>query len=113
VVDRAEEVPDVGLEDEVAAFDEANPEPLQGVGGRPSGSEPERAGQEVGLENGLEDDLRRLLGHPVHHGGDAQRACRPVGLRNLHPAHCLRAVDACTEAFLEFCEHALDSVVLH
>ena len=38
------------------------------------GRNPKRAGQEVGLEDGFEDELRRLLAHPVLHRRDAQRA---------------------------------------
>jgi hypothetical protein len=45
VVDLPEEVPDVGLEDEMLAFDEACPEPLQGVDGRPSGRNPNEQGK--------------------------------------------------------------------
>ena len=77
-----------------------NPDRFHGVGGRPLGPEPERAGQEVGLEDRFEDDLRRLLGHPVSHSGDTQRPHSTVGLWDLHPAHWRRAVDACTEVTL-------------
>jgi len=92
---------------------ERHPDPLQGVGGRPLGPKPERAGGEVGLEDGFEDDLRRLLGDPVCDSGDAQRALGPVGFGDLHPAHWCRAVDACTEGQGKLIEHPMNPVVLH
>jgi len=113
VVDFAEEVLDVGLEDELLALRERHPDLLQGVGGRPLGPEPERAGQEVGLEDWFEDDLRCLLAHPVGDSGDTQRALGPVGLGDLHPAHWCRAVDACTEGQGKLIEHPMNPVVLH
>ena len=113
VVDRAEEVPDVGLEDELLSSGERHPDPLQGVSSRPLGPEPERAGQEVGLEQRLEDDLGCLLAHPVHHSGDAQRSFGPVGLGDLHPAHRRRAVGACTEDVGQLTKHPVNAVVLH
>ena len=113
LVDFAEEVPDVGLEDELAAFDEPDPAPLQGVGGRPLGPKPVRAGSEVGLEDGLEDDLGRLLGHSVLDSGYAQRALGPVGLGYEHPANRRRAVGACTESFGQLIKHPMNAVLLH
>ena len=92
---------------------EADPDPFEGVGGRPLRAEPEACGQEVGLEDWLEDDLRRLLAHPVHDNGDAQRAFGPVGLWYLHPAHRRRTVGACTKALLELGEHLPHPVGLH
>jgi len=41
---------------------------------------PEAAGQEIGLEYRLKDDLGRLLAHPVLDSSDAQGAHAPVGL---------------------------------
>ncbi len=113
MVDRAEEVLDVGLEHKGVAFDEADPEPLHGIGGRALGPEPKRAGEEVGLEDGLEDELGRLLAHTVLDSRDAQRAELAVGLWNLHPADWCRVVVACTEARLELGDHALCSIGLH
>ena len=112
VVDLAEEVLDVGLEDEGSSLDEADPDPLQGVDGRTLRAEPEAAGQEVGLEDGFEDELRCLLDHPVLDRRDAQWPLRAVGLGNLHPAHWCRVVVACTEGVPEFAEQTLDPVVV-
>jgi len=113
MVDGAEEVADISLEDELVALDEPDPQPLQGVGGRPLRAEPEAAGQEVGLEQGLEDDLGRLLAHPVFHSGNAQGPLRPVGLGYLHPPHRRGAIPTCTEAALQLIQHALDAISLH
>jgi hypothetical protein len=74
VVDRAEEVRDVGLEGKDPALGERDADDLQGVGGRALGPEPKRAGEQVGLEEWLEDDLGCLLAHPVCNSRDAQRS---------------------------------------
>jgi hypothetical protein len=113
VVDMAEEVADVGLEDEVPSSGERHPEGFQGVGGRALRSETEAGGQEVGLEDGLEDDLGCRLAHPVAHGGDAQGPHPAIGFWDLHPPHGRRAVGACTEVTGQLVEHAPDPVVLH
>lgn len=84
-----------------------------GLGGRALGPEPEAGGGEVGLEDGLEDDLGRLLCHPVDHGGDAQRPLGAVWLGDLHPANRCRAVDTCTEVPGQLVEQAPDPVALH
>ena len=73
MVDLAEEVPDVGLEDENSSSGERHPDDFQGLGGRTPRAEPEATGQEVGLEDRFEDDLGCLLAQPIAHGGDAQR----------------------------------------
>lgn len=113
VVDRAEEVLDVGLEDEVAAFDEADPELLHRVERRPLRAEPEGAGEKVGLEDWFEDELGRLLGDPVLHSGNAQRTGPSVGLWDLHPAHRRRVVVTCTEVPGQPVDEASRSVLLH
>jgi hypothetical protein len=113
VVDLAEEVPDVGLEDEDSPLGERRADGFQGVGGRALGPEPIAAGQEVGLEQRLEDELRRLLAHSIAHGGDAQRPLGAVGLWYLHPSHGRRVVLACTEVFGQLSEHPVNPVVLH
>jgi hypothetical protein len=50
VVDLAEEVRNVGLEDEALAVFETDSDPLHGVGRRPLRAKPEGAREEVGLE---------------------------------------------------------------
>ena len=113
MVDGAEEVADVGLEDELVALDEPDPQPLQGIGGRPLRAETEAAGQEVGLEQRLENELRCLLAHPVFHSGNAQGPLRPVGLGYLHPPHGRRAIPACTQNDGKLTEHPVNAIVLH
>jgi len=73
MVDFAEEVPDVGLEDENSSSGERHPDGFESVGGRALRAEPEATGQEVGLKQWFEDDLGCLLAQPIAHGGDAQR----------------------------------------
>lgn len=107
MVDLAEEVLNVGLEDEPLSSGERHPDLLQGVGGRALRSKTEAHRQEVGLEDGFEDDLGRLLAHPVGDSGDAQWALGPVGLGDLHPAYSCRAIGACTEALTELIEHPI------
>ena len=113
MVDLAEEVPDVGLEDELVAPDKTDPDLLQGIGGRPLRAEPEARGQEVGLEDGLEDDLGRLLAHAIAHSGDAQRPLGAIRLGDLHPPNSRRAVLACSEVADQLVEHPTNAVILH
>jgi hypothetical protein len=113
LVDRAEEVPDVGLEDELPSSRELHPDPLQCLGGAALRAEPETARQKVGLENRLQDDLCRLLRHPVAHRRNTQRPHPAVRLGNLHPTHRRRAVTACTKITGQLAEHPLNPVILH
>src|ERR1700728_835646 len=71
MADLAEEVADIKLRDELAALDETGTKPLHRLRGRPPRPEPVRARQEIRLEDRLQHDLGRLLGHPIPHGGDA------------------------------------------
>jgi site-specific DNA recombinase len=71
MIDLAEEVADIELRRELAALDEADPEPFHRLRGRPLRPEPIRARQEIRLEDGFQHQLGRLLGHPVAHGRNA------------------------------------------
>ena len=55
--------------------------------GRALRPEAEAAGQEVGLEDRFEDQLRRRHRHPIAKTGDAERPClsRLPGLGDAHP----------------------------
>ena len=72
MADLAEEVADIELRDKMAARNEAGPEPLHRLRGRPLRPEPVRARREVRLENGFQHDLGRLLGHPVTNRRDGR-----------------------------------------
>ena len=113
MVDLPEEVPDVGLEDELLPARKRHPDHFQSIGGRQPRAVPEATRQEVGLEDWFEDELRCLLTHPVAHGRDAQRPLPAVRLGDLHPTHQRRAVDARTEVTGKLAEHPLDPVALH
>jgi recombinase/recombinase-like zinc beta ribbon protein len=70
MADLTEEVPDVKLRDELVPGDEPGTEPFHRLRGRPPRPEPVRDRREVRLENRLQHDLGRLLGHPVANGRD-------------------------------------------
>ena len=57
-----------------------------------SRAEPETARQEVGLENRFQDQLRRLLHHPIAHSGNTQRPPPAIRLGDLHPPHRRRVI---------------------
>ena len=65
MADLAEEVTDVKLHDNLASGDEPGSQPFHRLHSRPLRPEPERARQEIRLENRLQHQLRRLLRHPV------------------------------------------------
>jgi hypothetical protein len=113
VVDRAEEVPDVGLEDELPSSGERDPDRLQRTRSAALRAEPVTTVQEVGLEDRFEDQLRGLLRHSVAHDRDAKRPHPAVRLGDLHPTHRRRTVDTCPKVHGEFLEHPPDAVVLH
>ena len=92
---------------------EADPELLQGVGGRAPGSKPKAARQEVGLEDRLEDDLGGLLAHPVHDSGDTQRAIGSRRALGCAPGALAPGGKCLHGGPLELVEHALDPKGLH
>src|SRR5262249_8944231 len=84
------------------------PHRLHGLVGGAFGSEPERAGQEIGLHDRLNDDLDGLLDHPIPHGSDAQRA--PLVRTRFwdpYPAHRLRTVRTRPQLYRQLVEHLL------
>ena len=78
VIDAAEEISGCRPPRPSSPGDEAHTEPLDRLGRRPSRPEPVRGIAEVGLEDRLEHELRRLLHHPV-----ADRRDGVVILRSL------------------------------
>jgi len=114
VIDLAEEVADVELRHELAAPDEAHPEALHRLRGRPARPEPIRARQEIRLEDGFQHEPGRLLGHPVTDGGDTQRPRATVWFGDVHTPGWRRTVTACPKVMLESGEQPLHPIhVLH
>ena len=66
----------------------------EGIVGRPSAPEAERARQKVRLVNRLQQHQDRPLRHLVFERRNAERALRAVRLRDVVPAHRGRAVAA-------------------
>jgi hypothetical protein len=69
-------------------------------------------GREIGLEDGLQDQHRRRLAHPITQGGDAERAQFPVGLLDVDPSDRFRSILLLSECLRQFPEPALHPVRL-
>jgi len=104
MADLTEEVADIELRDELIALDEPGPEPFHRLRSRPLRPEPERARREVRLEDGLQHQLGRLLGHPVTHGRNAERPLAALRFRDVHTPGGRGTVRACAEVRLKFPE---------
>ena len=94
VVDGAEAVRHVGVEHPVRSLVGLDPDGLDGHMGRALRPEAEARRQEVGLEDGLEDELRRRHDHPVRDGWDPQGpgGSRRAWFGDVHPPKGLRAI---------------------
>jgi hypothetical protein len=98
VWDRLEARGDVGLHHPSSAPPGLVDEDLQGVLLRPLRAEPERARQEVGFEDRLDDGLRRRLHDAVTYRRDRQRSLLGrAGLGKKHPTRRQRPVAAVLE----------------
>jgi len=113
MINRAEEVPDVGLEDELPSPRKRHPDCFQSIGGRPFRAKPETDRQEIGLEDRFENNLGCLLTHPITHRRNTQWPLGAIRFWYLHPAHRRRAVDACTKVCSQFGQHPIHAVVLN
>ena len=114
LVDLAEEVPDVGLDDRTCR-PRGNPTRIISSASVATAlrAEPVTTRQEVGLENRFQHQLRRLLRHPVAHRRDAQRPLRPSGLGiSTRRTGAGRYMPA-RRSSRKFRQHPLDAVVLH
>ena len=94
MVDGPKAVPDVGVQHPVGAPVGLDPDGLKGLVGRALGSKPIAGRQEVGLEDRLQDQLRRGHRHPIAHGGDAKRPglARLPWLGDAHPPQRRRPI---------------------
>src|SRR5215204_1503023 len=73
VIELPETVADVGIKHPLGAPVGLDPDGLKGLVGRASGPKPIACRQEVGLEDRLQDQLRRGHDHPVAHARDPKR----------------------------------------
>ncbi|MDP3972576.1 MAG: recombinase family protein [Candidatus Nanopelagicales bacterium] len=113
LVDRAEEILNVGLEDNLPPSRERHPDHLQRISSTALGAEPKTTVQEVSLENWFKNQLRRLLRHPVTHSRNTQRPLTAIRFRNLHPTHRRRAVPVFAKITGQLAEHPPDPVILN
>jgi len=104
MADLAEEVADVELRDELVTRDEPGPEPFHRLRGRPPRPEPVRARREIRLENRLQHDLGRLLGHPVTNRRNAKRPRAALRFRDVHAPGRRGTVHTCAQISLKFPE---------
>jgi hypothetical protein len=111
MIDLAEEVADVELGRELAALDEAHPEALHRLRGRPLRPEPVRARAEVRLEDGLQHDPGGLLGYPVADRGDAQRPLPALWFRDVYAPGRRGTIHTCAQVSLELTQQPGDPVL--
>jgi hypothetical protein len=112
MVDPVEEARDVGLRHPPMPGREVGPDGLQRGGRRAPRPEAIRDRQEVGLEDRLQDESRRLLGHPVADRRDAQGSYAAVWFGDRPPPHRRRTIAACPEVPGKLVEQALDAIGL-
>jgi hypothetical protein len=109
VIDRAEAVTDIGVQHPFAAPVGLDPHGVARLVGRALRAEPVAVRQEVGLEDRLQDQLRRCHGHPVTHRRNAERPglARLTRLGDVDPAQRRRPVGPgpkrCREVLEERC----------
>jgi len=66
--------------------------------------------QQVGLENGFQDQHRRRLNHAIRDGRDPQRPFAAIGLRDHHPTYRLWAVRLIPETFRQSAQPRLHAL---
>src|SRR5579859_4519591 len=107
MADLAEEVTDVKLRDEHAAFDEPGTKPFHRLRSGPLRPETVRARQEIRLEHRLQHQLGRLLGHPVTDHRDTQRPLAAIWFRDIHAPGRRGTVRALAQVMLELSQKPL------
>jgi hypothetical protein len=105
VVERGEEVRDVGVHYPTAVPLQLGPDAPHGHVRRASCSEPEAGVREGGFKDRLQDLQQCLLADPIHDGGNAKRALfRRSWLVDLDPFHGSRPVAALPELVVQYVE---------
>jgi len=112
MADLAEEVPDVELRDKLTALDEPGAQPLHRHRRRPPRPEPVRARLEARLEDGFQDDLRGLLGHPVTDHRDTQRPLPALWFRDVHAPGRRWTITTPAQVSLQLAQQPGDPVLL-
>jgi hypothetical protein len=84
---------------------------LHRIDGAAPGPIPVRRIAEVGFEDGLQDELRRRLGHAVFERGNPQRPLAPSRLRYHHPPHGLRPIPPVLQLALQLLKPTLLAVL--
>src|SRR6266511_2606093 len=113
VRNRLETRGDVRLYHPAPAFPGLIDQDLQGIVRRASRAKPERALEEVGLEDRLDRRLQRRLHDPVADSGDRKRPLlRRTGLRDEDPARRQRSIALRPQIRGQLVEQPLDPVLL-
>src|ERR1700735_1218073 len=99
-----EKVADVELRDKDTALDAPGAKPFHRLRGRPLRPEPVRARTEGRLEDGLQHDLRGLLGHPVADHRYAQRPLAAIWLWDVHAPGRRGAITTCAPGRLKLAQ---------
>src|SRR5438093_843531 len=112
MVDTPKVVFDVDVHHVVVASVGRHANGLQRLRGAPFRPESIGHRQKVGLENWLNDELGRLLNHPVSYRRNAQRPLPPICLRNVSAPHRLRPILPGLEIALDAQQECLDPLLL-
>src|SRR5246127_4054187 len=113
MVDFAEEIGDIELHHMGNSADEADPQSLHLLCGRPSRSKPIRARQEVRLENRFQHYLGRRLTPPIPHRRNPQRPLTTSWFRDVHPPGWRRTIPTRLKVTTQLTQHAVHAVILH
>jgi len=107
MVDRSEEVLDVGVKDVIAALGRLFPQRFQRIGRASARPEAVRARTKIRLEDRLHDQLRRHLNHSVSDRRDAQWSLFSIGLRDVLPLDHRRPVRPIAQLDVQFFQEIL------
>ncbi len=112
MVDLVEACLDVGVEHPVCPPIGRYPDRFESLVSGALGPEPIALREEIGLENGFEDDLGRRHDNPVGHSRDAERPglTRLARFGDVDPSQGLRAIRLCLKCCGEAVEEHLDPV---
>ena len=112
VVDAAEVVANIGVEDMVAASRATRAQCFERLRGVPFRPKAVRARLKVRLENRFQHERRRHLRHSVPDRGNPQGPLPSVSLRNISTPYRRGPIRACAQVRTEVCENTLDTHLL-